>query len=61
VFEDSYAQISAVLTPDQKAKLAIMEKERLEMMQLHRQENHRHPGDDGHGGPGGPGGDASPH
>jgi Spy/CpxP family protein refolding chaperone len=53
VFEDTYAQISAILTPDQRAKLAIMQKERLAMMELHRQENHHHPGDADHGGPGG--------
>jgi hypothetical protein len=51
VFEDSYTQISAILTPEQRVKLAVMEKERLEMMQLHQ--NHRHPGDGDHDGPGG--------
>ena len=58
VFEDSYSEISAILTPDQRAKLDQMDKERREMMQQHWQENHHHPGppdgsphDDGDSGP----------
>jgi hypothetical protein len=48
VFDDSYAQVSAILTPEQRIKLDQMQKERHEMM--HRwQEGHRYPG------PGGPG------
>ena len=58
VFEDSYAQISAILTPDQRAQLEQMQKERRDMMQLHWQDHH-HPGE-GHGGPGGPSSDPSP-
>jgi hypothetical protein len=50
VFEDSYAQISAILTPEQRIKLDLMQKERIEMMQLHRQENHHRPDAD-HDGP----------
>jgi hypothetical protein len=59
IFEESYAKISAILTPDQRKKLDQMEKERADMMS-HWQENHRRPGppggsphdDDMHGGPG---------
>jgi len=58
VFEDSYAQLSAILTPEQKTKLDQMEKERHEMMQ--RAQLHWHPG---LGGPRheGPDHDESPH
>jgi len=59
VFEDSYAQLSALLNPDQKAKLDQMQKERREAMQAHWQE-HRHPDHDGDGGPGGPHGPGGP-
>ena len=52
VFEDSYTKISAILTPDQRAKLDQMDKERREMMMQHWQENHHHPGSGGS--PGGP-------
>jgi hypothetical protein len=51
VFEDSYAQVSAILTPEQRATLDKMQKERREMMQTHWQEHH-HPGDAGPGSPG---------
>ena len=47
IFEDSYAKISAVLTPDQRTKLDQMDKERREMMEQHLQENHHHPGPGG--------------
>ena len=47
VFDDSYAKVAAVLTPDQKAKLDEMDKERRAMMQQHWQENHHHPGPPG--------------
>jgi hypothetical protein len=63
VFEDSYSKISAILTPDQRAKLDQMDKERREMMMQRWQGNHHHPGPGGspeggpHDGPGpyGPG------
>jgi hypothetical protein len=48
VFEDSYAKVSAILTPDQRTKLDQMQKERHDMMQPHWQESgggRRHPGD----------------
>ena len=51
VFEDTYAQISTLLTPEQRVKLDAMEKERVGMMQLHL--NHHRPGDGDHDGPGG--------
>ncbi len=51
VFEDSYSQVSAVLTPDQRPKLDEMLRERRAMMQAHWQEGHHHPGQ---GIPGGP-------
>jgi hypothetical protein len=55
VFDDSYAKVAALLTPDQKAKLDEMDKERKAMMQQHPwQENHHHPGGPD-GSPGGPG------
>jgi hypothetical protein len=54
VFEDSYAQVSALLTPEQRKKLDEMERERRTMMQNHWQDGHWHP--PGPGGPGGPGG-----
>jgi DNA anti-recombination protein RmuC len=53
IFDDSYAQVSAILTPDQRKELDKMEKERRDMMQAHWQENHHHPG--------GPDNDQSPH
>ena len=46
VFDDSYTQIAAVLTPEQRTKLEQMRKERHERMQ--HSQSHRHPG------PGGP-------
>jgi hypothetical protein len=65
IFEDSYAKISAVLTPDQRTKLDQMDKERLEMMQQHWQENHHHPGGPGDsphdGADSGPGSPPGPH
>jgi hypothetical protein len=42
VFEDSYAQVSAVLTPEQRPKLDEMLRERRAMMQAHWQEYHHH-------------------
>jgi Spy/CpxP family protein refolding chaperone len=52
VFEDSYAQVSAVLTPEQRPKLDEMLRERRAMMQAHwREEGHHH---SGFGSPGGP-------
>jgi hypothetical protein len=48
VFDDSYTQIAAILTPEQRTKLEQMRKERQERMQ-HAQ-SHRHPGPD-HDGP----------
>ena len=51
VFEDSYAQVSAILTPEQRPKFDEMLKERRAMMQAHLQEGHHHPG---LGLPGGP-------
>jgi hypothetical protein len=53
IFDDSYAKVSAILTPDQRKELDKMEKERRDMMQAHWQENHHHPG--------GPDFDGSPH
>jgi Spy/CpxP family protein refolding chaperone len=53
VFEDSYAQVSAILTPEQRTRLDEMQKERRAMMQAHLQEGHHHPG------PGGPQPDSS--
>jgi Spy/CpxP family protein refolding chaperone len=47
VFDDSYSQISAILTPDQRVKFDEMQKERRAWMQTHWQENHHHPGDAG--------------
>ena len=53
VFDDSYAQVSAILTPEQRIKLDQMQKERREMM--HRwQEGHRHPGHSPEPGPSAP-------
>jgi Spy/CpxP family protein refolding chaperone len=51
VFEDSYAQVSAVLTPEQRPKLDEMLRERRAMMQAHWQEGRRQ---HGLGIPGGP-------
>jgi len=51
VVEDSYAQVSAVLTPEQRPKLDEMLRERRATMEAHRQEGRHHPG---LGGPGGP-------
>jgi len=53
VFDDSYAQVSAILTPQQRIVFDQIQKQRREMIQRHWQEFHRHPGP---GGPGGPGG-----
>jgi hypothetical protein len=63
VFEDSYAQVSAILTPEQRVKLDQMQKERREMVRRAQgrwQEGHRHPGP---GGPmhDGPDRDGTPH
>jgi hypothetical protein len=44
VFEDSYTQVSALLTPEQRPKLDEMLRERRALMQAHSQEGHRHPG-----------------
>ena len=61
VFDDSYAQVSAILTPEQRTTFDQMQRQRREMMQRHWQEAHRRAG------PGGPGGfnhngpDNSPH
>lgn len=62
VFDASYAQISAILNPAQRIKLAEIQKERREMMQRAQsrwQEGHRHPSGGGpeydeppHGSPG---------
>jgi len=57
VFEDSYAKVSAILTPEQRTKLDQMQKERHDMMQPHGQEGHRHPGE----GAASPGHDGSQH
>jgi hypothetical protein len=55
VFEDAYTQIAAVLTPEQRAQMEQMQRERRALMQRHFwQEGHRH--GDGQGGMGGPGG-----
>jgi Spy/CpxP family protein refolding chaperone len=51
VFDDSFARISAILTPDQRAKLEQIQKERRAMMQG-RWDGRWHPG--GLGGPDGP-------
>jgi len=59
VFDDSYAQISAVLTPEQRTKLDKMQRERREMMQMRLQEARRRNGGDG-GGPGAGGPPGSP-
>ena len=60
VLDDSYAQISAVLTPDQRTKLDEMQRERHEMMQGQGgrgMEGRWHNGQGGPGGgPGRPGG-----
>jgi hypothetical protein len=50
VFDDSYAQVSAVLTPEQRTKLDEMQKERRAMMQGRWQEARHHAGFDGFGG-----------
>ena len=44
VFDDSYAQVSAILTPEQRAKLDQMQRERRAMMQSHWQDGHWHQG-----------------
>jgi hypothetical protein len=44
VLDDSYAQISAVLTPDQRVKLDQMQKERHDLIERHWSDSHRHPG-----------------
>ena len=44
VFEDFYAKISPILTPDQRIKLAEMQKEHRDMMQDHWPEGRQHPG-----------------
>ncbi len=54
VFEGAYAQVSAILTPEQRAKLEELQKERRAMMQSRWQEGHRRGGFDRPGGPGGP-------
>jgi hypothetical protein len=51
VFEDSYAKVSYILTPEQRAELDQMEKERREMMEAHWQENHHHPSPSGSASP----------
>jgi len=51
VFEDSYAKVSSILTPEQRAELDQMEKERREMMEAHWQENHHHPSPSGSASP----------
>ncbi|MGA3169405.1 MAG: hypothetical protein ABSE62_00170 [Chthoniobacteraceae bacterium] len=50
VLDQAYAQISADLTPDQRAKLQQMQKERLEQLQ-HQQQGHWHPGEPGQSSP----------
>jgi len=58
VFDDSYAQVSAILTPAQRTELEQIQKERHEWMQRNQgrwQEGRRHPG------AGGPKHDGSPH
>ena len=47
VFDDSYASVSAILTPEQRVKFDQMQRERREMMQRHWQEAHRRPGGPG--------------
>jgi len=60
VFDDSYAQVSAILTPEQRTTLNQMQKERWAMMQRHWQLNRWRAG--GQGGPGGgPRRDGAPH
>ena len=44
VFDDSFAQVSAILTPDQRVKLDQIQKERREMMKNRWQEGHWHGG-----------------
>jgi hypothetical protein len=44
VFDDSYSQVSAILTPDQRLKLDELQKERRASMQNRWQEGHHHPG-----------------
>ncbi len=60
ILDDSYSQVSAILTPDQRVKLEEMRKERLQLMEREEQ-NRLHPGepgasasrhDDGHDGQG---------
>jgi Spy/CpxP family protein refolding chaperone len=65
IFEDTYSQISTILTPEQRAKLEQMQKERRDMMQTHWQEGRHHPGespgDADHGGPSHDEPSAAPH
>lgn len=45
VFEDAYARLSSVLTPEQRAKLDQMQRERRAMMQRHFWQDHHWHGD----------------